>query len=115
MRKASTYLLLIAAAIGANAQNEADIIETTTLEEFSVEVPAQKEEQPLTARASATTGISKVKMEQLQIDNIKGLSALVPNLHNPDYGSRTTSAIYIRGIGTRMDPPWGSTSTAFPI
>ncbi len=105
MRKASTYLLLIAAAIGANAQNEADIIETTTLEEFSVEVPAQKEEQPLTARASATTGISKVKMEQLQIDNIKGLSALVPNLHNPDYGSRTTSAIYIRGIGTRMDQP----------
>lgn len=105
MKKAATYLMLMAAASGAKAQYETDITEPTSLEEFVVAAPAQKEEAPLAVRPSATTGLSKLKMEQLQIDNIKGLSGIVPNLHNPDYGSRTTSAIYIRGIGTRMDQP----------
>lgn len=105
MKKAATYMLLLAATTVANAQNENESKEATSLEEFVVTAPAKKEERPLVDLPTATTGFSKIKMEQLQIDNIKGLSALVPNLHNPDYGSRTTSAIYIRGIGTRMDQP----------
>lgn len=36
-----------------------------------------------------------------QIDALKDISSLVPNLYMPDYGSRMTSAIYIRGIGAR--------------
>ena len=36
-----------------------------------------------------------------QIDALKDLSSFVPILYIPDYGSRMTSAIYIRGIGAR--------------
>lgn len=43
--------------------------------------------------------------ERLGIDDIKGLSTVVPNFHIPDYGSRITSTIYVRGIGARMDQP----------
>ena len=30
---------------------------------------------------------------------------MVPNFHTPDYGSRMTSSIYIRGLGARIDQP----------
>lgn len=36
-----------------------------------------------------------------QINALKDISSLVPNLYMPDYGSKMTSAIYIRGIGAR--------------
>ncbi len=36
-----------------------------------------------------------------QINALKDLSSYVPNLYIPDYGSRMTSAIYIRGVGAR--------------
>ena len=35
----------------------------------------------------------------------KGLSAMVPGLLIPDYGSSMTSTIYMRGIGSRMENP----------
>ena len=35
----------------------------------------------------------------------KSLSAIVPNLHIPDYGTAMTSSIYLRGFGSRMDNP----------
>ena len=30
---------------------------------------------------------------------------MVPNIYIPDYGSRMTSTIYVRGLGTRIDQP----------
>ena len=48
-------------------------------------------------------------LEEVQINNtvtrsIKGLSYQVPNLYIPSYGSKITSAVYIRGIGSRFSP-----------
>ena len=37
--------------------------------------------------------------------SVKSASDLVPNLFIPDYGSRMTSTVYVRGIGTRIDQP----------
>lgn len=36
---------------------------------------------------------------------IKDVSDLVPNFYIPDYGSRITSSIYVRGLGARIDQP----------
>ena len=30
---------------------------------------------------------------------------MIPNFYIPDYGSRMTSSIYMRGQGTRIDQP----------
>lgn len=43
--------------------------------------------------------------DRLGIGDVKGLSSVVPNFYIPDYGSRITSTIYVRGIGARMDQP----------
>ena len=43
---------------------------------------------------------------QLALENhfdLKSVASQVPNLYIPDYGSKLTSAIYLRGIGTRMN------------
>ena len=45
------------------------------------------------------------EMEKLRVTDVKELSSLVPNLHIPDYGSRMTSSVYIRGLGSRIDQP----------
>ncbi len=45
------------------------------------------------------------RIEQEKRVAIKDFSAIVPNLYIPDYGSKMTSSIYIRGLGTRIDNP----------
>ena len=57
-------------------------------------------EQPL---SSAT--ISRLDIENRQIVAPKDLSLTVPNYLHADYGSKMTSSIYIRGIGSRMEQP----------
>ena len=44
-------------------------------------------------------------IERQQIKSISDFAATTPNLHIPDYGSSTTSSIYIRGMGSRIDNP----------
>ena len=51
------------------------------------------------------TMVGLADAERLGMSDIKGLSTVVPNFHIPDYGSRITSTIYVRGIGARMDQP----------
>ena len=42
-------------------------------------------------------------IDALQVTSAKNLSAHIPNFYIPDYGSHTTSSIYVRGIGSRMN------------
>ena len=55
--------------------------------------------------ASPSTVIGAKDIETLHINSQKGLSALVPSLHIPDYGTSMTSTIYMRGLGSRMENP----------
>ena len=58
------------------------------------------EAQPMSAQKLSVRNLRKSGVEGL-----KDLSAYVPNLYYPDYGSRLTSAVYIRGIGSRANTP----------
>lgn len=53
---------------------------------------------------SATT-IGRADIENRHINTIKELTAIAPNFYQPDYGSRMTSSIYVRGFGSRIDQP----------
>ena len=44
-------------------------------------------------------------LENRGITSPKDLSAMIPNLHIPDYGSSMTSTVYLRGFGSRMENP----------
>ena len=53
---------------------------------------------------SATT-VNRAELENRHLNSIKELTALAPNFYQPDYGSRMTSSIYVRGFGSRIDQP----------
>ena len=77
--------------------------DTVMLSELNV-VGIKQEGSLFDLPVSSTT----LKLGEIQMNNvvdIKSLSDLVPNFYMPDYGSRITSSIYVRGIGSRMDQP----------
>lgn len=74
-----------------------------TLDEVSVS--AVKQMLSLRQEAEAATILTQKELEQIDAVSIKGISDVVPNFFMPDYGSRITSTIYVRGIGARMDQP----------
>ena len=53
----------------------------------------------------AVTYIGSNAVETYDLVNLREASALAPNFYIPAYGSRMTSSIYVRGLGTRIDQP----------
>lgn len=70
-----------------------------------VTVSGEKRETQMREVAGSITALSSIKMKVNRVLNLTNVSSLVPNLFMPDYGSRLTSPIYIRGIGSRINTP----------
>ena len=56
-------------------------------------------------RPVASTNVDARRIERLNIVTMKEVSEIAPNFYLPDYGSRMTSSIYVRGLGARIDQP----------
>ena len=82
----------------------ADSLRTTDIEEIVVAV-TPKEGQRLRQQALASTSFAQREMQTRVIQGMKDLSTQVPNLFIPNYGSRLTTSVYIRGVGSRMGTP----------
>ncbi|MBQ6079447.1 MAG: TonB-dependent receptor [Muribaculaceae bacterium] len=85
------------------ASTIAEVSDTVSLSE--VTVTAIKQGADLRTQATALTIVGMEESERNQVQSVKTASDLVPNLFIPDYGSRMTSTVYMRGIGTRIDQP----------
>jgi outer membrane receptor protein involved in Fe transport len=77
-----------------------DTIRTFNMDEVVV-TSSTKETNDLHKLPGSVTVLSPQMITARQIDALKDVSSSVPNLYMPDYGSKLTSAIYIRGIGAR--------------
>lgn len=49
--------------------------------------------------------LSSSLIQSNEINNLTDLTSTVPNLFMPDYGSKLTSPVYIRGVGSRINAP----------
>lgn len=87
----------------ANTSNDT-IKRNISLDEVEV-ISTVKESTAMRQLPSAVSIISKATLEENHIYSLKEAAPLVPNLFMPDYGSRLTSALYIRGIGSRINSP----------
>lgn len=56
-------------------------------------------------RPVAVTTVGRAEIERLNIVTMRDVSELTPNFFIPQYGSRMTSSVYIRGLGARIDQP----------
>ena len=70
-----------------------------------VVIATPKENRKLRELPVATTLLSQKDMQANQVHSVKNLTGIVPNLFIPDYGSKLTTSIYIRGIGSRINTP----------
>ncbi|MDR1919170.1 MAG: TonB-dependent receptor [Tannerellaceae bacterium] len=84
----------------ADSVEPVDTLKTYNIDEVVI-TSSTKETNQLRTLPGSVTVISPQAVQAKQIDALKDLSSLVPNLYIPDYGSRLTSAIYIRGVGAR--------------
>ncbi len=55
--------------------------------------------------AVSQTSLGAAALERRNVRSTKDVSLLAPNFFQPDYGSHTTSSIYVRGFGSRIDQP----------
>ncbi|WP_298062277.1 TonB-dependent receptor [uncultured Rikenella sp.] len=77
-----------------------DSIRTLETEEVVIR-SSSKETNNLWSVPEAVSLITPAKINNRQIESVKDLSAFVPNLFIPDYGSKLTTPIYLRGVGAR--------------
>lgn len=102
MYKFYTLLLALTTALCARAE-DSDTLRQVQLQE--VNVSAIKENGPMRQQPMSVSLIGRGQLAANHIESLKGTSSLVPNMFIPDYGSRLTSAVYIRGIGSRLNTP----------
>lgn len=85
------------------ANNSLNISDSIQLNEVVVSVSKQKLSQLMLP--SSATVIYQRHIVDLGLVNVPDISAVVPNLLFHDYGSKLTSPIYIRGIGSKLGSP----------
>ena len=81
-----------------------DSLKVVDMEEVVV-IATPKENRKLRELPIAATVLSQENMCANQVHSVKNLTGIVPNLFIPDYGSKLTTSIYIRGIGSRINTP----------
>lgn len=70
-----------------------------------VEVSASRTQTRLKDMPASVTVVAANALEKNEIATLNNVSALIPNLFMPDYGTKLTSPIYIRGVGSRINSP----------
>ncbi len=96
--------LLLIALLALSAPEETDSLRTTDIEEVVV-VSTPKESLRLRQQSLSSTSFSQSEMRETGINGITDLTAETPNLFIPAYGSRLTTSVYIRGVGSRTGTP----------
>lgn len=97
-------LLLATAGFFPLHATEADSLRVVDIETVTI-VSQPKTHAPLRQQPLAASLVGAEMLKEHSVQSVKGLSGLTPNLFIPNYGSSLTSAIYIRGIGSRINSP----------
>ncbi len=90
------------------------IVSTTKLSAFEmdslysmdqVQITTIKQGTNLRDEAISVSILNQETIQNQEITSMKQASTIAPNFYIPDYGSRITSSIYVRGLGARIDQP----------
>lgn len=96
--------LLLALSPVAETPAESDSLRNFDIEE-AVVVASPKETKQLRRQPLSVSLFSSDDLSRRAVKSVTDLSAYSPGFFMPDYGSRITSACYIRGIGSRINTP----------
>ena len=97
------FVMLSASAFAA--VEPADTTRHIVVDDVSIVASAPKQHFGLSKEPISSSVANLSMLEREGISSVKQLSAMMPNFYQPDYGSRMTSSIYVRGFGARIDQP----------
>lgn len=87
---------------------KADDSDTTKVRQVDlneVVVQSFKQNRDLRLEPLSASFVTGTAIQNKNITSIKEFSSFIPNLFMPDYGSKLTSPVYIRGIGSKINSP----------
>jgi iron complex outermembrane recepter protein len=82
--------------------------DTTLLPEIyleEVQIVAMRESGRIGKLPLSAAVLDQELLKRQQINTLNAAGTIVPNVFMPDYGSRLTSPVYIRGVGSRINAP----------
>ncbi len=82
-----------------------DSTEVPELQLEEIRVQASKSNLSLKKMPASVTLLSARRINENEVQSLTDLTSLTPGFFMPDYGSRLTSPVYIRGIGSRINSP----------
>jgi len=104
------FITIIMAVTGMTAAAQLIYLQSDTikmpqvvLDEITIRAP--KEQTTVRELPGAVSIITLRALTETGVKTIKDITSLTPNFFMPDYGSRLTSPVYIRGIGSRINEP----------
>lgn len=104
----SCLLLLASVVVMADVVSETTLVSDTSrvvdLDEVIV-VSTPKDQVRLRLQPMSSSVYGNEQLQQLNVHDLSQLSQYVPSFTMPAYGSRLTSSLYIRGIGSRINNP----------
>ena len=86
------------------AEEVADTSRVVDLDEVVI-VAQPKEQVRLRLQPVSSSVFGDAQLQQLNVRDLSQLSQFVPSFVMPSYGSRLTSSMYVRGIGSRINNP----------
>ncbi len=98
------FLWMVGAAHAAQRPVPSDSSRVYDLDEVIV-VSQTKDTYRLRQQPLASTVLGSEGLLGHGLHDVRAVSAFVPSLLMPAYGSRLTSAVYVRGIGSRVNSP----------
>ncbi len=108
MKRIKLYMILFWILISPNifSQKKFTIIDTTsTIQLKEVTIQAEKTDYKLQKVPASASVVTSVAMKEHRIESLTDLTLRIPNFYMPEYGTRLTSPVYIRGIGSRINSP----------
>ena len=106
MKKILTLIFaLMAVSVAVAAVEPADTTRHIVVDDISIIAAAPKQHFGLSKEPISSSVVNLEYLSREVVRSVKDLSAMMPNFYQPDYGSRMTSSIYVRGFGARIDQP----------
>ena len=107
MKKIVLSVLALAAIVPVMAENAVELSDSSRVYDLDevVVVSQNKEFLKLRQQPVSSTVLTSNEISRLGVRDLRELSQYVPSFVMPNYGSRFTSSIYVRGIGSRVNSP----------
>ncbi|MCL2327321.1 MAG: TonB-dependent receptor [Bacteroidetes bacterium] len=107
MQKPSLFLFIIISILTNSAFAQNDTTQQIEYPPISTIPPIIVIATKSTFDNSATshTVINEQEIISAQISNLSDITRIAPNFYMPDYGSKGTASVFVRGVGARMNEP----------